>query len=493
MQLPILQVITPIIASVFCFFTKKHEISWFISFTTTTIVFFISLILLMKTYNGEIVTYYIGDWIPPYGIELKIDVLSSLILVLVSFIALVTVLCSFQINKKEICKGKITGLYSLFLLCLSGLFGILITNDIFNLYVFLEISSLSSYILVSVGKNKKSLIAAFEYLISGTVGATFYLFGIGLLYSMTGTLNISDMANRIGPMCNNNIIKLGTLFIFTGLSIKIALFPLGRWLVNSYSEAPSFISMFFSGSVTKVMLYIFIKIFYYIFHQNSFLFKPPLNNIIIIFAFCAITFGSIFAIFAKDTKRLLANSSISQIGYIVLMFSLNSKAGLFAAIFHILNHSIIKTSLFMVIGYISYRFDSTKIEDLSGLKKSMPYIAFIFTLLSLALVGVPLTSGFMSKWYMMRAIIESHAWISFIVFIISSFFTLIYMWKIVEKMYFGGHAILHDIEISHHDKLTEKIPLLMIISLSFMAILTIVIGMCSTPIWLIIEKIDFLI
>nr|WP_236718559.1 hypothetical protein [Wolbachia endosymbiont of Muscidifurax uniraptor] len=145
MQLPILQVIIPIIASMFCFLAKKHKVSWFISFIATTITLIISSILLIKTYKGEIITYHLGNWAPPYGIELRIDVLNSLILTLVNFIALISVLYSFYINEKEISKNKITGFYSLFLLCLSGLLGILVTNDIFNLYVFLEISSLSSY------------------------------------------------------------------------------------------------------------------------------------------------------------------------------------------------------------------------------------------------------------------------------------------------------------------------------------------------------------
>ncbi|QKX02107.1 proton-conducting transporter transmembrane domain-containing protein [Wolbachia endosymbiont of Dirofilaria (Dirofilaria) immitis] len=488
MQLPILQVIIPIIASMFCSFVREDKVSWFISFTTTAATLFVSSILLMKTCDGEVITYYLGDFAPAYGIELRIDMLNSLILTLVNFIALISVLYSFRVNKKEISKNKITGFYSLFLLCLSGLLGILVTNDIFNLYVFLEISSLSSYVLVSMGKDKKALVAALEYLISGTIGATFYLFGIGLLYSMTGTLNMSDMAERIVPLYDNNIIKLGTLFIFVGLSIKMALFPLSKWLVNSYSEAPSFISIFFSGTVTKVMIYVFIRIFYTVFHQNFFLLKPPLNNIIVTLALCAIVFGSIFAMTAKDMKRLLANSSISQIGYIVLMLSLNSKTGLFAAVLHIINHSIIKTSLFMTAGCISYKFDSTKVENLSGLEKSMPYITFAFTLLGLALIGMPLTSGFVSKWYMMKAIIESRAWISLVVFATGSFLALIYIWQTVERMYFGNDATLHT-------RMTlgqaNEVPLPMLFCLLFMAVLTIVIGIYTNPVRSVVEKLVF--
>ncbi|MGL9717342.1 MAG: proton-conducting transporter transmembrane domain-containing protein [Wolbachia sp.] len=488
MQLPILQVIIPIIASMFCFLTRKHKMSWFISFVTTSATFFISSILLMKTYNGEVITYHLGDWAPPYGIELRIDMLNSLVLTLVNFIALISVLYSFRVNEKEISKNKITGFYSLFLLCLSGLLGILVTNDIFNLYVFLEISSLSSCVLVSMGRDKKALVAAFEYLISGTIGATFYLFGIGLLYSMTGTLNMSDMAERIVPLYGNNVVKLGTLFIFVGLAIKMALFPLSRWLVNSYSEAPSFISIFFSGTVTKVMIYIFVRIFYTVFHQNFFLFKPLLSNVIVVLALCAIVFGSISAITAKDMKRLFAHSSVSQIGYIILVLSLNSKAGLFAAILHTINHSITKTSLFMVAGCISYRFDSTRIENLSGLKKSMPYTTLAFTLLGLVLIGVPLTSGFVSKWYIMKAIIESHAWVSLVAFAAGSFLALIYIWKMVEKMYFENDAA-SCAEMTAVQ--ANGMPLLMLFCLLFMTVLTIVTGIYSNPIRLVVEKLAF--
>jgi multicomponent Na+:H+ antiporter subunit D len=187
---------------------------------------------------------------------------------------------------------------------------------------------------------------------------------------------------------------------------------------------------------------------------------------------------------AKDMKRLLANSSVSQIGYIILMLGLNSKA----AILHIINHSIIKTSLFMAVGCVSYKFDSTKVENLSGLKKSMPYTTLAFTLLSLALIGVPLTSGFVSKWYMMKAIIESHAWISLIVFATGSFFALIYMWKMVEKIYFGNNAALHA-EMAPGS--VDKVPLPMLFCLLLMAALTVVTGVYSTPIRLVVEKLAF--
>ncbi|OEY87125.1 cation:proton antiporter [Wolbachia pipientis] len=447
MQLPILQVIIPIIAAICCFLTKKHKISWLISLITTITTLTISFLLLIKTYNGTVITYNVGDWVPPHGIELRIDLLNSLIITLVNFIALMSVLYGFHVNEKEISQNKITGFYSLFLLCLSGLLGILVTNDIFNLYVFLEITSLSAYVLVSMGKDKEALVAAFEYLISGTIGATFYLFGIGLLYSMTGTLNMQDLADRIQP---NQIVHLGLAFIFVGLAVKMALFPLSNWMVNAYSHAPTFVSVFFSGTVTKVMIYVFIRIFS-IYNPSTF------NNVAMILALAAILYGSVYAIIINDIKRLLAYSSISQIGYIVLALSLNAKV---AAILHMLNHSIIKSSLFMAVGCITYQ--SHTIENL---RKSMPHVALAFTILSLALIGIPLTGSFVSKWYIIQAAIESNAWIALMVCAVGSFITLIYVLKIIEKMYFSN-ANTH----------STRVPLNMLSCLLFMTGLTLITG-----------------
>lgn len=456
MQLPILEVIIPIIAAIICFLNKRHKISWIISLGTIIVTLVISLILLINTHKGEIIVYHLGDWVPPYGIELKIDLLNSLILTLVNFVALISVTCSFHINETEISEHRIAGFYSLFLLCLSGLLGILITNDVFNLYVFLEISSLSSYVLVAMGKDKRALVASFEYLISGTVGATFYLLGIGLLYSMTGTLNISDMAEKLTPLYNHKIIQLGTLFIFVGLSIKMALFPLSKWLVNAYSYAPNFISIFFSGTVTKVMIYVFIRIFYFMIPSNSF---PQLNYIINALALCAIIFGSVSAITAHDIKKTLAHSSISQIGYIILALSFNTKLGLFAAILHMVNHSIIKSSLFIYVGCTSYE------------PKRKQAITLLIP--SLALIGLPLTNGFVSKWYIMQAIISSHAWLSLVVFCFGSFLALIYTWKIIENLSF------------HQD---NNSYISVTSCLLLMSTLIVLMGIYYTPVKLIIEK-----
>ncbi len=479
-NLSILQVIVPLISAVFCFLLSSHKLSWFLSLITTLSALLISSVLLYRTYSGEIINYHLGGWTSPYGIELRIDLLNAVMLCLVNFISLISVLYGFYLNQKEVNKSKIPGLYSVFLLCLSGLLGILVSNDIFNIYVFLEISSLASYTLVAMGKHKSSLTASFEYLINGTIGATFYLIGVGLLYSVTGTLNISDLALKISLSEESLIIQAGLIFIVVGLLIKIALFPLSRWLINVYNEAPSFVTIFFSGTATKVMVYILIRIYYSIFYANSLFIKPYLINLLLILALCAITFGGLSAIVEKDFKRLLAYSSIAQIGYIILGISLNSQAGVVAATIHIINHSIIKSALFMTAGCISYRLSTTNIEDFKGLAKSMPYTTFAFVILSMGLIGVPITSGFITKWYLLKSIIESNLWIPLIIFILGSFSSVVYVWKILEKMY---------LKTDQRKQIIEA-PISMLLCLWFMMISMVTFGIYNKPIVHIAGKIS---
>lgn len=478
MILPILQVIIPLTSAILCFLSNNHKLSWVLSLITTCITLLVSSLLLCKTYSGEVINYNVGGWAAPYGIELRIDLFNAVILCLINFISLMSILYGFYINKKEVDEGRIVGFYSIFLFCLSGFIGILVTNDVFNIYVFLEISSLSSYILVAMGRQKSSLTASFEYLINGTIGATFYLIGVGLLYSVTGTLNISDLALKVSHLQDSFALQSGLIFIVMGLLIKIALFPLNRWLVNAYSESPSFVTIFFSGTATKVMIYVLLRIYYSIFYASSLLIKPYLINLLLILALCGVVFGGMLAIVEKDVKKLLAYSSVAQIGYIILGISLNTKAGLTAAVIHIIGHSVVKSALFMVVGCISYEMGTTNIESL---KKSCITPAFI--ILGMGLIGIPFTFGFVAKWYLLKSIIESNFWISLIIFILGSFLSVIYIGKIVEKMY-----LKTDQEIE-----TTKVPVTMLLCSWLMVILVVVFGVYSKPIVDIADKISTLL
>lgn len=475
MILPILQVIIPLTSAILCFLFNNHRLSWILSLITTSTTLFVSSLLLCKTYNGEVISYNVGGWIAPYGIELRIDLFNAVMLCLINFISIMSVLYGFYINKKEIDEGKIASLYSIFLFCLSGFTGILVTNDIFNIYVFLEISSLSSYILVAMGRQKSSLSASFEYLINGTIGATFYLIGMGLLYSVTGTLNISDLASKVSHLQNNFTLQSGLTFVVVGLLIKIALFPLNRWLVNAYSTSPSFAVIFFSGTATKVMIYVLLRIYYSIFHANPLFIKQYLTHLLLILALCGIIFGGLLAVVEKDLKKLLAYSSVAQIGYIILGISLNSRAGLTAAIIHTISHSIIKSALFMVVGCTSYKIGTTNIENLNK-SCTTP----ILIILSMGLICIPITFGFVAKWYLLKSIIDSSLWITLVIFILGSFLSVVYVWKVIEKMC---------LKTSQEVGITQ-VPIIMLLCSWFMVIPIVIFGIYSKPIVDIADKIS---
>ncbi|KJV69245.1 proton-conducting transporter transmembrane domain-containing protein [Candidatus Neoehrlichia procyonis] len=469
-NLPVFQVILPLIMAVLCSILKKNNFVQVIIIGTVFISLFISCMLFWQVYNGSVILYNVGRWPSSYGIELKVDLLSATVLVLVNFIAIMSVFYGINPNKQEIHNSKIPGFYSLFLLSLGGLLGILVANDVFNIYVFLEISSISSYVLVAMGRNKLSLIAAFEYLIIGTIGATFYLIGIGFLYSVTGVLNVHDLCIALQGVHANKAVHIGILFIILGLSIKIALFPFHSWLIKSYSNAPIFIAVFFSGTTTKVMVYLLIRFTYSIFGTYLTFVDLPFGYVLLICAFCAIVIASILAINSNSLQKVFAYSSVANIGYIIFAITINTHAGILAAIIFIINHSLVKSAMFMVIGNIVYSCGFKNVSELTNISKIMPGVAVVFTILSLNLLGIPPTLGFVAKWYIVDAVIKSKMWIGIGILVIGSIGAIIYIWRIIEKLYFNT-----EVE-SANSNLSAKIPKVMTLCVWLMMLIIMIMG-----------------
>ncbi|MFK8012088.1 MAG: proton-conducting transporter membrane subunit [Marinicellaceae bacterium] len=228
LHLPILQVIVPLMAAPLCLFLKKPKLVWLFACIATGLTFLISILLLQQVITTGTLTYELGGWPAPWGIEYKIDSLNAFIALIVSGVASVTSIYSLQSVPKEIDKNSYGLFYAAFQLCLLGLLGIALTGDIFNLFVFLEISSLSSYALISMGKSRKALTASFSYLMLGTIGATFFLIGVGFLFAASGSLNIADIAARFSNFEDMQLVMTGFIFIVLGLGLKAAIFPLHK-------------------------------------------------------------------------------------------------------------------------------------------------------------------------------------------------------------------------------------------------------------------------
>lgn len=432
---PILVVILPLIASPFCVMARRGPYAWLIATALSWVAFAISVALLIQVLDTGPISYLLGNWAAPWGIEYRVDILSAFILVLVSGIGSIVMLYAPASVKLEIPGDREYLFYAMYLLAFAGLLGIAVTGDAFNLFVFLEISSLSSYVLISLGAERRAMTAAFRYLVLGTIGATFYVIGIGMMYQMTGTLNMADLAKLLPAVAETRTIVVAVGFMTVGIGLKLGLFPVHVWLPNAYTYAPSVVTAFLAATATKVAVYVLIRIYYTLFEAAIF---DDLNvdAILLVLSVIGMLAMSAVAIFQTNAKRLLAYSSVAQISYMILGISFVTVTGLMATILHLFNHALMKAALFMALGAVFLRIKSVKIEDMAGLGKHMPYTMAAFVLGGFSLIGVPLTVGFVSKWYLIQAALEKGWWPVAVLILVASLLAVIYVWRVVEVAYF---------------------------------------------------------
>jgi multicomponent Na+:H+ antiporter subunit D len=432
---PALQIVLPLMAAPICVILRSARIGWLMALAVTWGVLVASILLLVEVRANGTISYAIGNWQPPWGIEYRIDLLSAFVLVTISAIGAVSMVFARQSIAAEVAGDRVYLFYAMYLLCFTGLMGIPITGDAFNLFVFLEISSLSSYVLIALGRDRRALMAAFRYLIMGTLGATFYIIGVGLMYMMTGTLNIADLAARIPELLDNRTIQVALAFLTVGISLKLAVFPLHLWLPNAYAFAPTVVTIFLAATATKVALYVLIRIVFTIFDGPAIFAAMPINEMLIGLGLISMIGGALTAVWQTNAKRLLAYSSVSQIGYMVLGLGLADIAGLAGSIVHIFNHAMIKAMLFMAIGCVVYRVGASNLVAIRGFARRMPVTAACIVLGGLSLVGTPLTLGFVTKWLLLQGALDrGWWWIAFLI-VLSSLLALAYVWRIIATGY----------------------------------------------------------
>ncbi len=382
----------------------------------------------------ETIRYFFGGWEPPIGIEFVYDGLSGFIVLVINAIALFVLIHSRMIGKTQF-PGKVTGYYSVTMLLMLGFNGIVLTGDLFNLYVFLEISSLASYALIGIGE-KRAPYAAFRYLIIGTVGGSLYLLGVGFLYTITGTLNIIDMTAMLPEVISNSAVITALVLMVTGIGVKAALFPLHGWLPDSYTYASSTSSALIAPIGTKVAAYVLLRVVLYLFGVDIIDTAIPITEIIGVLAGVGILYGSIMAIAQSELKKMLAYSSVSQIGYIIMGISLANPFGFIGAVLHVLNHALMKACLFLVAGNLRLKeghSDITKFDE--SYRKKYPWTMLAFTTAALSMVGLPPLAGFFSKWYLALGTIENGSWLLLAVILLSSLLNAVYFFRILEKVY----------------------------------------------------------
>ncbi len=454
---PILQVIVPLLSAPLCLFISRPRLVGIFAFLVSIVTFLISIGLLQQVLEHGVIVYELGGWAAPWGIEYRIDYLNAYLLLLVSAMGGVILLASQTSIRQELPENRQTFFYTAYLLCLTGLLGILATGDAFNVFVFLEISALSSYTLIALGTDRRALTASYQYLIMGTIGATFIIIGVGLMYISTGTLNMYDLAQRLPEVSNSRTVLSAFGFFIVGVCLKLALFPLHLWLPNAYAFAPSIATAFLAATSTKVAVYLLIRCVFTIFGIEFVSAVLPLKEIFVVLGLAGIFAASVSAIYQLNIKRLFAYSSVAQIGYMILGLAIGTKLGLTATLLHMFNHALMKAALFLAIGGVFYRIHSAQLSHFAGLGRKMPWTMAAITIGGLSLIGVPLTVGFVSKWYLVLALLECGWWLVTVMVLLSSLLAVIYVWRIVEWIYFTSPRII--IDDVKEAPLTQLIPI----------------------------------
>lgn len=383
--------------------------------------------------SDQVIRYAVGGWTPPIGIELVLDGLSAYLSALVTFVGLLVLVYAPRSLRLET-PGKQAFTYPAMALLMAGLAGMVLTGDIFNLYVFLEISALAAYALLSTG-DRAAPMAALRYLLIGSVAGGFYLLGVGFLYFSAGTLNMADLHTRLPDLVEQRTVIAAAVLMVTGLGVKMALFPLHFWLPDVYQNAPSSSAALIAPIMTKVSAYAIIRLFLDVFPTGFFTETLPIASTIGWLSAGGIVFGSVFAIAQQDYRRMLAYSSVGQVAYVGLGIGLANPIGLIGGLLHMLNHALMKGLLFLVGGAVRLRIGTVRIPEMAGVGKKMPWTMAAFTVGALAMVGIPPAAGFFSKWYLLLGTIEAGNWWWFAVIVLSSLLTAVYFFRMIEMIY----------------------------------------------------------
>lgn len=433
----------------------------------------VGLLLQVVANGGEAIHYWMGDWMPPLGIEFVVDPINGVIVTMITFVALCSAIYSTPFLKKNnwLYMG---GYYTLMALLCVGLSGMTLTGDAFNLYVYLEIASLSGYGLIALGGNKGTL-AAFRYLLIGTIAASLYLLALGFMYSMTGSLNMADLSVLLQDKMDSPLIIMSIALLIAAFGIKAALFPFHGWQPDAYTYSHPGAAPLISGVMSKVPAYAMLRFFFYLFGAQHLFVQHGLTVVGILGAM-GIILGSVMAIAQDDFRRMLAYSSVAQIGYIGVGLAIGSFYGLIGAVLHIINHAFMKGSLFMVIGGVRYRFGEVSISKLGQIGKKMPFTVFTLVVAALAMIGIPPTGGFFSKWYIMLGAMQTEQYIYVAVLVISSLLNAVYFFRVLENVFINPDPGLKELN-PPTGKL--ELPLQMLIPIVVFGIAILALGFCN--------------
>lgn len=475
-HLPVLVILIPLCSTLLCPLISHFNVNWgkrtvIVALFLSTLCALIQLIQVVST--GSAIHYWLGGWQPPIGIEFVIDSLNGVVILLVAVISFATALYSSPFEKLERSTNlRSAGYYSMLAFLAVGLLGLSSTGDAFNLYVFMEITAISGYGLIAVGE-EKGPIASFRYLMTGTIGACMYLLGVGFLYAATGTLNMADISEKLTDLMDSPLIAVSVACLIVGFGIKMALFPLHGWQPAAHSYAHPAADPMIAGIMIKIPAYAMLRFFFCIFKEQSPIMQAFFDAIGIM-AVLGILFGSLKALRYDTYNKILAYSSIGQVGYIAMGFAIGNFYGLIGAVLHIVSHAFMKAGLFYTSGALKYKYGIHDISELGQVYRKMPVTSLAMVVCALSMIGLPPFAGFFSKWYLALGAIHEGQYFYVAVLIVSSLLGAVYFFRVIENL-FMGEKVASEKKLPFRSRL--EIPWQMIVPLLIVIAAVILLGL----------------
>ena len=442
---PVLLVLVPLAFSALCpvvsILRRKFVFPWALAGVGGTS--FLAWSLIGKVTPTRPVTYNVSGWPPPWGIQIRIDFTGLWMICIITGICLLLTVYSLRYVEHELKPERLTYYYTLFLLIFTAMIGFCITGDLFNLFVFMEIFSITSYALVAISGEKKSIRAALKYLLMGATSSLLVLLSIAFLYSLTGNLNMLEISRTLArtPMKYIPVAAVALVLFIVGFAVKSALFPLHIWLPEAHSIAPSPISAMLSALVIKMGVFGILRLLFTVYGPGFARQSASWHNITVILTWAgavSIVAGSSMAIIQRNLKVMIAYSSVAYIGYIILGINLLNNQGTTGGLFYILAHAMGKSCFFLVAGCFIYLHGARYISDLRGLGRTMPVTAGAFALTSMSIVGLPPTAGFMGKWYILWGCFRKGGYALVVLALIGSLLSAVYCFRVVYYLFFTG-------------------------------------------------------
>ncbi len=479
---PALIVVTPLLAALFAGIAAwvEERLTYPIALIGMAISTFSAYKVLMQVIGSGTIQYKMAGWMPPMGIELRIDLLNAVVLLLISSVAFLNLIASAKSIQQET-SDRVGSFYTIYLLFVTGLLGVTATGDLFNLYVLIEITSLTSYAMVALGDRDRGPLASLNYVFIGVIGASFYLLGVGYLYLKTGSLNMVDVATILNTVEGSSTVLVAFILCMIGVWIKMALFPMHVWLPNAYSYSPVAFARMVAPLMTKVMVYVMIRLMVTVFGLDYIFETLNMAEAVVWLATIAIIAGGVMALAQKNLKKMLTYIIVCEIGYMVGGAWMGNDIGMTGAILHIINDALMTFALFLAVGNMVYRLKTVDMTDLQGLFGKMPWTMGAFVVAAFSIVGVPPTCGFFSKWYLILGALEAGAYHFVAALIISSLICAVLFFKVFEICFFEpmpeGHG--HDHGDAHAAVKMQEAPVSMIAISVLVSASLIAVGMFS--------------